>query len=282
MRAAYLAVLLSLGLVLAQAPNLDTVDQLNGNSCGLDGKLKSNDTLNPERHKKLNRKKNRYDIPAVADIDDTVTLAKMIAPGDDLDRFDDSKAARIQGWVIDVKPGGIESCNCYAKANIDRDTHIEVAMSATADETDRVIVEVTPRLRMLMKQQGIDWWTTEALRHGDHAIKGKFVEFTGWLFFDEQHLEEATNTHTTGNKHVWRATCWEVHPITSIKVLDGPPANHPTFDARLMTEFRRARQMQMARNPARLNELQARNQKILKIYETENDGEEEQRRSNGN
>jgi hypothetical protein len=178
--------------------------------------------------------------------------------------------------VVDVLVGGIESCNCSAKAHIDRDTHIELGLTADAAETERVIVEVTPRLRILMKQQGIDWWTTEALRQGTHAIKGKWVEVTGWLFFDEQHIDEAANTHT-GNKTVWRATCWEVHPITGLKVMDGPPVNQPTFHPQFLHEFRRAHRMQLARNPERLKELQARNRKIEELHAKEGDDEAEER-----
>jgi hypothetical protein len=277
MRPAFLAALVALGLVAAQAPDLDTLKQKDGKTCGLEGKLKSTDTLDPQRHKQLNRKKNRYDLPTAGDIDDQVTLAAMIAPGDDVGRFDDSKAVRVQGWVVDVLVGGTESCNCYATAPIDRDTHIELGLTADAAETDRVIVEVTPRLRILMNQQGIDWWTTPALKQGPHAIKGKWVEVTGWLFFDEQHIEEATNTHT-GNKHVWRATCWEVHPITSLKVMDGPPMNHPSFHPHFLEEFRRAQRMQLARSPDRLKEFQDRNRKIEQIYAQEADDDAQQRK----
>jgi hypothetical protein len=97
MREGCFAGVLALAVVMTQAPSLDTVKQKDGQTCGLDGKLKSSDTLDPEHHKALNRKKNRYDIPADQDIDDQVTLAAMIAPGDDVGRFVGSKAARIQG-----------------------------------------------------------------------------------------------------------------------------------------------------------------------------------------
>jgi hypothetical protein len=38
----------------------------------------------------------------------------MLAPGKDFKRFDQDKAAKIQGAAIDVKPGGQETCNCGA------------------------------------------------------------------------------------------------------------------------------------------------------------------------
>jgi hypothetical protein len=279
MRIAFFASVLVLGLVLVQAPNLDTVNQTGGTTCGMDGKLKSADAVNPEHHKELNRKKNRYNIPTPANIDPEVTLAAMLAPGDDVGRFDDTKAVRIQGWVVNVLPGGVESCNCYATAHGDRDTHIELGLTPDAGETERVIVEVTPRLRILMnQQQGIDWWTTEALEQGQHAIKGKWLDVTGWLFFDEQHIDEAANTHhPASHKHVWRATCWEVHPITSMNAMDQAPADQPTFHPQFLHQFRQAHRMQIARNPERLKEIQARNQKIEQMYATEKDDEAQER-----
>jgi hypothetical protein len=70
-----------------------------------------------------------------------------------------------------------------------------------------------------MKNQGEDW-STQALKQ---KIKGKWVEVTGWLLFDSMHVDGAKNTNPGGGDANWRATCWEIHPITDMKVLDGPP-----------------------------------------------------------
>jgi hypothetical protein len=53
--------------------------------------------------------------------------------------------------------------------------------------------------------------------------------------FDFAHASEAENTNP-GHKGNWRATCWEIHPITNIKILDGPPQElkefkHESFSA---------------------------------------------------
>ncbi len=50
-------------------------------------------------------------------------------------------------------------------------------------------------------------------------IKGKCVAFTGFLFYDSIHADEAENT-APGRKKNWRKTAWEVHPVTSYEVLD--------------------------------------------------------------
>jgi hypothetical protein len=167
----------------------------------------------------LNRAKNRFVAPKVSDIDQTVTLQAMEQPGADIDRFDPTRAAVIEGFVVGIKVGGVETVNCKAADSLFRDTHIEIAL--TNDHhlatTKRVIVEVTPRWRYAMEKQGADW-TTEGLAA---ALLGRKVRFTGWLLFDVEHLNEAVNTDPADakGKKNWRATDWEIHPVTSIKVL---------------------------------------------------------------
>ena len=54
--------------------------------------------------------------------------------------------ATVVGYVADVKVGGIETVNCHAHDPHDRDTHIDLAVSAgdANDEAKHVVVEVTP------------------------------------------------------------------------------------------------------------------------------------------
>jgi hypothetical protein len=47
---------------------------------------------------------------------------------------------------------------------------------------------------------------------------GHWVQFEGWLYFDLGHATEAENT-ARGNPENWRATAWELHPVTKITVL---------------------------------------------------------------
>ena len=91
----------------------------------------------------LDLQKNRATVPTAEAIDPDVTLAAMLSPGNDVGRFDATKGAIVEGIVIRVKEGSIETCNCKAKDPIDRDTHLELALSAGAPATQRVIVEVT-------------------------------------------------------------------------------------------------------------------------------------------
>ena len=177
--------------------------------CPLSGK-----TAN-KRIRAANVLKNRSAIPLPKDFDSTFTIDAVLAPGNDTSRWDEHKAGRITAWVFNVKPGGIESVNCGAKAIPDRDTHIELvrSLSDTA-KNRRIVVEVTPRVRRMMLAQGLDW-STPAL---SKAIKKKHVEITGSLFRDYEHENASENTHAKG-KNNWRATSWEIHPVFSIRAI---------------------------------------------------------------
>jgi len=166
----------------------------------------------------LNRLKNRYTAPAAADVDSQVSLSALVRPGDDRERWDERRGASVVGYVFDVKPGGIETVNCKARDLPDRDTHIELVVDPmNAGGPQRVIVEVTPRWRAMMAAKGVDW-STAALRR---AYLGRWVRVTGWLLFDAEHANAAENT-APGRARNWRATAWEVHPISSIEVVPRP------------------------------------------------------------
>lgn len=251
----------ALALLLAeQIPDQRVIVQADGHKCSMIG------TATSAAGKTLNRRKNRFHPPADDDLDADVTLAALLAPGDDLDRFDEDSGAKIRGFVIDVKVGGNETCNCKANAAIDKDTHIELGLSLQAPGKQRVIVEVTPRLRVQMKAQDIDW-TTEALRHPQKGIKGKFVEITGWLLFDTMHVNEAENTNP-GHKGNWRATCWEIHPVTEIKVLPAPSPG-ADLNPQVLAEFHAAHAQQLRRDPAKQEALRKRNERLLAKFEKE-------------
>ena len=162
--------------------------------------------------RQLHRLKNRTTFPQAADFDPRVTLDAILQPGDDRDRWSTERAARIQGEVIDVEHAGTEATNCYNPCR--RDIHILIATRKEAPKTEQVVAEVTPNLREWAAQQGIDW-SEKTLQA---QLVGHWCEFEGWLYFDVNHDEEAENTnpHRPAN---WRATSWEIHPITKITVI---------------------------------------------------------------
>ena len=252
------AIIAAIAVVAADPRDQDKYKQSNGTVCGLEGTAKGSGA------KALDRLKNRYGPPTDDDIDDSVTLAAVLAPGEDEDRFDATKGAEITGFVINVKPGGTETCNCMAKALIDRDTHIELALHKDAPETQRVIVEVTPRLRAQMKEKSIDWGT-RALKK---QLEGKWVKFTGWMMFDSMHHGQAENTNPGGAGN-WRATCWEIHPVTNIEVLAGPPRGTSEVHPDVLREFHRTQAAQLKRSKERRDKLEERRKKLLEGFEKE-------------
>ena len=179
--------------------------------------------------KELNRNKNRTTAPSSQEIDPTITLQAILEPGDDETRWRTTQAASIEGYVVGVDHGGCaESCNCNKGAV--RDTHIDIALSLSDQATlkKHVVVEVTPRMREIMRQQGVDW-STETLHDQQRGIIGKKVRFTGWMLFDSMHERESFNTRKRARNlcgtlqgQVWRATAWEIHPVTSMEVIETP------------------------------------------------------------
>ncbi len=87
------------------------------------------------------------------------------------------------------------------------DRHIYVGKRRNAPLRECVIVEVTPRFYAVHS----DWMDITKLT-------GHIVRFEGWLFFDSEHKANAVNTNP-GNAKDWRATCWEIHPVTAIEII---------------------------------------------------------------
>jgi hypothetical protein len=251
-----LAVFVAL-LLPAQTPDHNTYILQDGTKCRLAGTAKS------AVGKALNRHKNRSTAPDEDQIDPEVSLAALLAPGNDENRFDQEKGARITAFVIDVQPGGKgETCNCGAKKVIDMDTHIELGLASGVPGIQRVIVEVTPRLRLAMKDQGEDW-SSQAL---SQKIKGKWVEVTGWLLFDSMHVDGAENTNPGGDMN-WRATCWEIHPLTSIKVLANPPPALAALKPADFSAMHSAHAEHVASDPRAKEAIQKRNKAILAKFD---------------
>lgn len=164
------------------------------------------------RARDLHRLKNRIALPQAADFDTRVRLDTLLQPGDDTDRWSTDRAAKVQGLVIDVAYARPEATNCFNPCR--RDIHIVISNRKDAPKSEQIIVEVTPNLRDWAASQGIDW--SEATLQAQLA--GHWCEFEGWLYFDLGHAQEAENTtpHDPGN---WRATAWELHPVTRITLI---------------------------------------------------------------
>ena len=158
------------------------------------------------RARDLHRLKNRTSLPTATDFDSTITLDAILQPGDDTNRWSNNRAARIQGEVIDVAYARPEATNCFNPCR--RDIHIALATRKGAAKTEEMVVEVTPNFQTAA-------WSEETLQS---QLVGHWCEFEGWMYFDAGHAEESENIfpHKLGN---WRATAWEIHPVTRIAVI---------------------------------------------------------------
>jgi hypothetical protein len=162
--------------------------------------------------RRASRLKNRETAPRPEDFDPRVTLASLTTPGDDRRRWSEARAAAVEGYVVEVRGAGPEAANCFSPAR--RDTHIHIAARPAAPARETVVLEVTPRLESWAAGRGLDW-SEAALRR---EFLGRWCRFEGWLFFDAGHAGEAENT-SPGGEGNWRATAWEIHPVTRIEAV---------------------------------------------------------------
>src|SRR6266550_8382816 len=97
--------------------------------------------FNKER-REFQQLKNRTALPLQADFDTRVTLATLLQPGDDQSRWANSRAAQLEGYVVAVYSGPLESANCYCR----RDVHIMLGPRPDSLGHELVVLEVTPRM----------------------------------------------------------------------------------------------------------------------------------------
>lgn len=160
--------------------------------------------------RELHRLKNRTTLPETSDFDLRVTLPSLLQPGDDSARWSATRASRIEGYVVSVAAARTELANCYCG----RDTHIHISSRPDAPPHEHVVLETTPRMEAWARSRGWDW-SAETLKR---ELTGRLVRFEGWLLFDSGHAMESENI-SPGRQHNWRATAWEIHPVTRIDVI---------------------------------------------------------------
>jgi hypothetical protein len=160
-----------------------------------------------KQRRAVHRLKNRAELPQPSDFDPSVGLQSMLQPGVDVSRWSNTRAAKIEGYVVSLANARVELANCYCS----RDIHINLALRPDAPSREQVVVEITPRMAHWARTQGWEWSEEELRRQ----VLGKWCSFEGWLFFDEAHTEEAENT-APGRPGNWRATSWEIHPVTKL------------------------------------------------------------------
>ncbi|HVS82320.1 MAG TPA: hypothetical protein VHE60_11365 [Pyrinomonadaceae bacterium] len=179
-------------------------------------------------HLTLNVNKNRA---TAVTSPQTITVQAIRDPANNTGKFTPNKQVSVTGFVATIDPGGMpETCNC--KRTDLRDVHINIVASASevGDQSKYVVVEFTPRWE---KKFNFDDGNYEAMLAAVKAqIQGKFVKFDGWMLYDFIHANASQSTSPNqpvcpndGQQHPncnWRATPWEVHPVTAYTVVTGP------------------------------------------------------------
>jgi hypothetical protein len=137
----------------------------------------------------------------------------------------------VLGYLYDIKVEGAESSNCQLtgeESNVD--FHIFIGFDPdlaekirtkkplTKDDRDNIkkasmIVEMTPHYRDIANEG----WTSEAVQ--DQL--GKQVRVYGQLMVDNEHFVAGQDcAKDTSKAACWRASVWELHPVTDFKVCD--------------------------------------------------------------
>jgi len=152
----------------------------------------------------LDSLKNRNNIGKV---DSSITLQNILTyKGDDRGLYNSNQYVSLKGYVTLVKWGGAETCNCHSDNKDDLDIHIEIALTPNTTGKNAMIVEINRYTRKVHPELNLV---------NIKKLIGKQVTVEGWLFYDEEHKQNAVTSNPTGT-NLWRYTTLEVHPVMSI------------------------------------------------------------------
>jgi hypothetical protein len=140
----------------------------------------------------------------------------------------EGEVASLNGYLYYAKNGGAESSNCLLDGADDIDFHIGIGSDAgtaaraqakspglsSAERSQAVIVEMTPHWRARYE---LGWSLAEVQK----AV-GRQVYVVGQLLADNEHDDAKDDCAYNGTggpgPHCWRATIWELHPVTRFLV----------------------------------------------------------------
>lgn len=125
-----------------------------------------------------------------------------------------AKAISIIGYVILVKDGGAETCNCKSTDHKMMDVHIELTQDADhTKNTDAIVCEINSHIKGIMSKAGHDW-SMQAIKK---AILHQQVRISGYTFLDDHHKQNSEADNPKGTT-LWRVTTLEMHPVCKIEV----------------------------------------------------------------
>ncbi len=133
------------------------------------------------------------------------------------------------GYLYFVQNTGAETTNCQLDGDGETDFHIGVGFNRaiaqglqdghTPDDVEMrrlqqtsIVVEMTPHYRAQHRPQ----WTDTLLRR----FVGRQVKVVGQLMLDNEHARPRDNCAApdADTDRCWRATAWEIHPVTRFYV----------------------------------------------------------------
>lgn len=114
-----------------------------------------------------------------------------------------------EGYLTSADEQGPESCNCKQASikNKNGDVHMYLSMTAGALKKNSLVVEMTPAFKKKYPE------------YRDNLILYNKVRVYGFLFYDYDH-ENASFTTCTKCGNIWRKTCWEIHPVTGLEIIE--------------------------------------------------------------
>jgi hypothetical protein len=194
--------------LITEQSNLSSIASIDENSLG--GSARPGTFLY-----KLNVDKNRTAIPTAADFDKKITLGDLIAIDATENKFSNRTAVDIEGFVtsIHLVKGGSANFNSTDPQKM----VVRIYLSPSATDNDKkhqLIANITPAMILAAAKRGEDY-SIGAL---SKSLPGKKVRIQGWLFYNVEHKEQAYAENPNGQM-VYRASCWEVTPVTLVKVV---------------------------------------------------------------
>lgn len=197
---------------------------------GYDGYLNSlkNELIDP-----AGQPQNEYMVTELVDLEKKLpaelTKTNHETLEDQMGAIGEGEVASLSGYLYYAKDGGIESSNCQLQGADDIDFHIGIgpdpgiAAKAQAkhpglspeDRSHAVIVEMTPHWRAKYEPG----WKLALVQQ---AV-GRQVYVVGQLLADNEHDDPKDDCAYAGaggppGQHCWRATVWELHPVTRFLV----------------------------------------------------------------
>lgn len=124
----------------------------------------------------------------------------------DSTRFHDGGYVYTSGIVVAAQEVGPESYNCNMAKKGSGDVRVFLGLSPDDDKDECMVVEITAAYKKKHKN------------YAELLNRGARVQVTGYMLWDFEHTANAKNTART-ERNVWRKTCWEIHPVTEMKML---------------------------------------------------------------